>query len=238
MKFVKIEGAGNTFLLLDTPADLDSLTIQSLCHTHQVDGLLHLVPDFSADCRMHYYNRDGTEGSMCGNGLRCVAFHLGKDCTIATEVGIRKGFCYKDSAKVEMGTVRILKQLSLDNRDFFFVDSGVPHALTFVPDVSTIDLNTFGPLYRSHTAFGPAGTNVSVVQKIDNTKLRIRIYERGVEAETGACGTAACAACTLLKPTQPTRYEVIPPSKMALFVEITPKAADYVAYLEGPCRYL
>ncbi len=251
-----IEGAGNTFILLhslDPFFSISQKAIEILCLKNDVDGFLLITPHVSSDCTMQYYNRDGNEAGMCGNGLRCTAFYLGtisrtanehnhltNTHSIATAKGIRNGFSDNNSATVEMGIVHFLNEYRLKDMHgsswtFSLFDSGVPHAIALVKDITDYDLSSIGPYFRYHESFAPAGTNISLIQIESDTKLLIRTYERGVEAETGACGTAACAAASFINPQQKRTFQIIPTSKNPLFVTIIPSEDGNMALLKGPC---
>ncbi len=236
-----IEGSGNSFVLIDGINENISLTqaaIETLCAKHKVDGLLFLSSSPNADCRMQYFNRDGKEAPMCGNGLRCTAFYLQKESLIETAKGLRAGKASKNSAIVDMGYARILKTVHLDSYDFTFIDTGVPHAVAIVDNVDEVDLATVGPRYRHHEAFGAAGTNVSFAKKIHDTHYQIRTYERGVERETGACGTAASALACALLPKKNNCFTITPTSKQDLYVNVTPIGDGFQTTLEGPCHFI
>lgn len=182
-------GAGNTFLVEDDRSGTFPVAkIPDLCGT-SIDGVILLRPNFS----MAIFNSDGSEASMCGNGLRClVAFlkDLGieeKEYVITTRAGIYRAYFEGDEIAVIMQPPKIY---FLDD-SFSFLDTGVPHAVFFVDDVESIDVNTEGRQIRFDPFFGPQGTNVNFVEK---GSLKMRTYERGVERETRACGTGATAA--------------------------------------------
>lgn len=241
LRYRLIEGSGNSFVLIDATCQDISLSqkaIETLCTTHKVDGLLLLTSSPIADCRMKYFNRDGREAGMCGNGLRCTAFYLQKECLIETAQGVRAGKSGQNSAAVDMGEPELLKTVTIDSYDFILIDSGVPHAITFVDSVDDVDLKNFAPQYRHNKTFGPHGANVSVAEKIDEARYKIRTFERGVEAETGACGTAACALACALQPTKNIRFTITPSSKQDLYVSVKPIEGKLTMALEGPCHFI
>lgn len=206
-KFAKYEGAGNDFILLDLrdkSPEISSKLIARLCNRHfgiGADGLMTLSANPALDCTMRYYNADGSEGEMCGNGARCFslfAHHLG----IGGEV---KRFDARDgehSAQL-LRTEELRGEIELGMTDvhsiqtgngWWFVNTGVPHYVEFVEDLDTVDVLGRGRTIRYDTARFAQGTNVNFVQITGSGSLRIRTYERGVEAETLACGTGATAA--------------------------------------------
>jgi len=211
-----MHGAGNDFVLLDgrsvnIPSNRASL-VQFLCDRRTgvgADGLMILLEDDSSDFRLCYYNADGSEGEMCGNGARCAA-------ALAHQIGLapaRMRFVIQSAeytASVESdGKVRIgmqpvvlLKQsdelqhlLRVNQRAMLLLEVGVPHLVVEVEgDLTKIDVAGIGRELRYHSEFAPRGCNVNFVQRAPSGKVRIRTYERGVEEETRACGTGAVAA--------------------------------------------
>ena len=149
---------------------------------------------------MRIFNKDGSEAESCGNGLRCMARYL-LDQNIPSNHRIWMHdrwvhFFYEgERVGVCMGAAKDLKlHIQTEKGPVHFVDTGVPHAIQFVADPDKVDLATFGPWLRHHPLFQPKGTNASVAKINPDGSIRIRTYERGVEGETLACGTGACAA--------------------------------------------
>lgn len=205
--FSKYEGAGNDFILVDARDGRfrpDAGLVARLCDRHfgiGADGLMTLSSDARTDCSMRYYNADGSEGEMCGNGARCFALfadHLGIG-------GSCKRFAARDGLH-EAGVRRTSDQegtVVLSMRDVgridpcgegWALDTGVPHYVEFVDDPAAVDVAGRGRAIRRDTARFPAGTNVDFVRIAGPGRLCMRTYERGVEAETLACGTGAVAA--------------------------------------------
>jgi diaminopimelate epimerase len=215
LPFIKAHGAGNDFILIDNrrcdfPFEDGSL-IGHLCHRRfgiGADGLILLQHSEKADYRMVYFNADGKEANLCGNGLRCfVAFicELGDhraSLTIETKSGLIE--CKRNGQRItscfpEPQILRGPFPLALSGgvRETFHVFSGVPHAVIFSDELEEEDLQLLGREVRNHPAFLPAGVNVNLIEW-EETVVRIRTYERGVEAETFACGTAALAAAKVV----------------------------------------
>jgi diaminopimelate epimerase len=206
ISFTKYEGAGNDFVLVDD-RDLhfplhDAKWIQRLCHRRfgiGADGVILLQHDPAADFRMRIFNSDGSEAEGCGNGLRCLMRFIAdlgfkqRLYRIAVSHRILEADYRKEGIGVEMGEMRGLRSERIDGMDIHFVDSGVPHAVWFVPDVETVALETIGPFLRYHSCFAPRGTNVNFAAVQTDGSVRVRTYERGVEGETLACGTGATA---------------------------------------------
>lgn len=207
LTFCKYEGAGNDFILMDNRGNAfapDPLRIARLCDRHfgiGADGLMTLSASPRCDCSMHYYNADGSEGEMCGNGARCFvlfAEHLGIGGSRKTFEALdgvhRAAVCRADASagEIEVGMTDVEQIVSGDG--WWFLNTGVPHYVEFVDDPAKVDVLTRGSRIRHDTARFPEGTNVDFVQIVGNGHLRMRTYERGVENETLACGTGATAA--------------------------------------------
>jgi diaminopimelate epimerase len=203
LTFVKYHGAGNDFILIDDRAlTFSSTLVPSLCHRRfgiGADGVILLQPNL----RMRIFNVDGSEAESCGNGLRCLAaflLHLGferKRYQITTGAGIVEVDYRGECIAVKMGIQFPCKAaLHWQGREVFFIDTGVPHAVVFVEDVEGIDLDKEGSLLRHHPAFGERGANVNFAN-LENS-VRVRTFERGLEAESWACGTGAVAVAMAL----------------------------------------
>lgn len=212
LSFAKYEGAGNDFILIDdrTPSFPlnDKTLIQRLCHRKRgigADGLILLQLDSSADYRMRIFNADGSEAESCGNGLRCLVLFLSdlglppkKTISIRTADRIVQAEWRNGRVAIQLGAPYHLKlHQTIDGYDLHTVDTGVPHAVLFVPDVLKADLSRLGPTIRHHPHFQPHGTNFSVAALNPDHTLSVRTYERGVESEVLACGTGAAAVAVI-----------------------------------------
>ncbi len=217
--FLKMHGAGNDFIMIDHRAlngvTLDSDRIAALCDRRTgvgADGLIIIGPTSSSGSsfRMNYYNADGGEAEMCGNGARCsvgFAHHLGlvqDRCRFDTQAGILDGTRHgPDDIEVTLTPWRNL-ELEIDVGEtpwpaHHSCDTGVPHLVIPVDDIDSVPVTEWGSRLRHHLNFSPAGTNVNWVARVDNSELFLmRTYERGVEAETLACGTGASAVAVVL----------------------------------------
>ncbi len=208
--FTKYEGAGNDFILIDNREGIftpDPSIIARLCDRHfgiGADGLMTLSSCDTADCTMHYYNADGSEGEMCGNGARCFtlfAHHLGVCSDVchfeATDGPHTAHLLQADtrSGQIELGMINVSEIRT--GEGWWFLNTGVPHYVEFVEDVTTVDVLSRGAAIRYDSSRFPQGTNVNFVQLLDSGILRMRTYERGVENETLACGTGATAAALI-----------------------------------------
>lgn len=214
MFFWKAHGAGNDFVLIDDRSSLfpdeDPLLIERLCNRHKgigADGLILLQSSSLADYKYRIFNSDGKEASMCGNGLRClVPFLEVLACTkesyqIQTHKGIRKVGRIGKNIFASLGVPFFIQKNTfafgkLDKIAEVW-DTGVPHAVFWVDDVSAVDVDSIGRNVRHSPLVAPNGVNVNFASFEASGSVRIRTYERGVEKETLSCGTgaAAVAAC-------------------------------------------
>jgi len=215
LPFTKMNGAGNDFILLDNRDGkhaLDSSRIALLCDRHRgvgADGVLAVeLPLQGADFRMRYYNADGGEAEMCGNGARCFARFARKlgasnaEVSFETPAGIIRASFPDNEVRVAMSdphSHRPPASLEINGRtlEVHFLNTGVPHAVVFTDDVEAVNVSRDGAALRYHPAFAPKGTNANFVQALSPGSIAIRTYERGVEGETLACGTGVCAAALL-----------------------------------------
>ena len=211
IRFVKMHGAGNDFIMInaiDGPLDLEEKTIAALCSRHRgigADGLIIIRPGESADFRMVYHNSDGGEADMCGNGARCAArfaYEAGIASTpmrFETSSGVVEAEIDGELVMVGIGEVRGVEtgmRLEGVAGDVQFADSGVPHAIVLHEEVTTIPDEEFmelAKILRWHSRFEPKGVNVNLVTIRGLHEVVYRTYERGVEGETEACGTGAAA---------------------------------------------
>ncbi|MBI5836615.1 MAG: diaminopimelate epimerase [Candidatus Eisenbacteria bacterium] len=209
--FTKMHGAGNDFVVLDgrgarLPGDIPAF-VRHVCDRRRsvgADGVLILAPSERADFRMRYYNADGGEAEMCGNGARCISRFAaargvgGPDLTFETLSGPIRARVRPDTVTVHMGDARDVRPeaavAGFAGPPVLFLNTGVPHAVLFVDDVGAVPVVEWGRLLRHHAAFAPAGANVDFVQVKGPRRIAVRTYERGVEDETLACGTGITAA--------------------------------------------
>lgn len=218
--FYKMHGSGNDFILIymDGCPELMDLNMEKwatqLCMRKfcvGADGLIFLTKKRmsypEASFRWHFYNSDGSRAEMCGNGSRCaarLAFKLGiapKKHVFETDAGLIEAEVFEDkkSVKVQLTNPKdFQKDIDLEIADQFykvhFVNTGVPHVVLFFEHLSEINVPVLGSKIRFHEKFQPQGTNVNFVSISNDGVLHIRTYERGVEAETYACGTGAAAS--------------------------------------------
>jgi diaminopimelate epimerase len=220
LRFTKMNGAGNDFVMLDNLAGSIQLTaeqISKICDRHRgvgADGILLLEKATNgADFRMRYYNRDGGEAEMCGNGARCFARFAKKvagtkgPITFETLAGIIGAEVEGDSVTLQMSDPTELKlnvKLQLEGEDATvnFINTGVPHVVVPVSRVDMVNVQARGAAIRHHEMFSPKGTNANFLEKRGKQNIAIRTYERGVEEETLACGTGVVASALVFAATQ------------------------------------
>ena len=226
-RFTKMHGTGNDYVYvngfeqeIENPGEL-SIRISDRHFGIGSDGLILIVPSKVADCRMRMYNADGSEGAMCGNGIRCVAKYAYEHgivhsdrITVETQSGIKTldltvedgkvtyvkvnmGVAVLEPARIPVtaeGDDFISQPLVVDGKEYkaTCVSMGNPHAVTFLDGVEDLDLPRIGPLFESHPLF-PERVNTEFVRLIDRSTIAMRVWERG-NGETMACGTGACAA--------------------------------------------
>lgn len=213
VKFTKMHGAGNDFILVDDregafPAD-DHMRMAAFAAARTgvgCEGVILVQPSSSADFRMVFFNPDGTEADLCGNGARCVA-------AFAREIGAARGDSMTfdtraglvDAEVLGGGQVKVWMPepkgrrygLDVEGEKGDFIVAGVPHFVVACANVAAVDVQTRGRALRLAGEFEPEGTNVDFVQYLPPHKAIMRTYERGVEAESGACGTGAVATAVV-----------------------------------------
>ena len=223
LPFVKMHGAGNDFVMVDhrelaargLEGRLTRQAIEALCDRRKgvgADGLIIIGPGTPGQTsfRMTYYNSDGGEAEMCGNGARCSVAHAhrlglaGATCRFDTWSGALDGWVHgPGDLEISLPGWRDLElDVGLDGTPWerhASCNTGVPHLVMPVANVDDVDLAAWGPRLRFHERFGKAGTNVNWVSPDGpGGGWRIRTYERGVEAETLACGTGSSASAVIL----------------------------------------
>ena len=215
LHFYKMNGAGNDFIVIDNREleySLDGDTIAFLCDRHRgigADGLLAVEPaEKGADYKFRYYNADGGEAEMCGNGARCFGFftaHLADGEEIPSSVsfetiaGTLTAELIGDDVRIAMSEPKDLElkcgaRIENFHDDIHSLNTGVPHTVSFVEDLENLDVVTHGRAIRNHPQFTPNGTNANFAQVLAPDHIAIRTYERGVEGETLACGTGMVAS--------------------------------------------
>ena len=203
MQFYKYQGTGNDFIVIDDRNEQFNLSKEEITHLCQrrfgigADGLMLLQQASGYDFKMVYYNSDGTLGTMCGNGGRCLV-RFAADLHIIQEKasfmavdGPHTAFVDGEKISLKMSDVQAIDQ----HGDDFFTNTGSPHFVRFTKQLQFFDVKNTGAAIRYSEAYQPIqGTNANFVEKLDSQSIFVRTYERGVEDETYSCGTGVTAA--------------------------------------------
>jgi len=216
LPFYKMSGSGNDFILLDnrdgilSEKDVNSF-VSKVCRRKLsvgADGLILIESSNKADFKWQFFNADGSEAEMCGNGGRCAARFAylkgiaSSPLSFETRVGIIHAEVVDERVKIEMPPA---KDIQIDYRldvngtilEVSSINIGVPHVVIWTSELDDVPVAKLGRAIRYHKRYMPAGTNVDFVRVQDKGVLEIRTYERGVEEETLACGTGAVAAAMI-----------------------------------------
>jgi diaminopimelate epimerase len=213
IEFYKMSGSGNDFIIIDNRdlslnvGDLPAFARRVCARKISVgaDGLFLIEPSRTVDFKWQFFNSDGSVAEMCGNGSRCVARFAylkgitGKKMSFETIAGIISAEVNDDIVKVKLtdpSSVKAKIKIAANGQEFILdsIDTGVPHAVVFVDDLDNCDVYDNGRKIRYHKNFAPRGTNADFAAVINQHKIKVRTYERGVEDETLACGTGMVAA--------------------------------------------
>lgn len=223
ISFTKMTASGNDFIVVERRAQetesrevLKRLAKNACDRKYGIgaDGLLVLEPSEKADIRMRIFNPDGSEAQMCGNGARCCAkyfsFRLAavssQPIEIETKAGVLRAYVDEDTVKLKMSEphgIRLNFKLTSGGEsggselEANYINTGVPHTVIFVDDLDKADVLALGRKIRFHQEFAPDGSNVDFTKVLNNDTIAVRTYERGVEAETEACGTGAAASAII-----------------------------------------
>lgn len=203
MEFVKMEGLGNDFVVVEGPLSPSREEIARWCDRRRgigADGVLVVTPGDDRTVAMDYWNADGSPAEMCGNGLRCVArfavdegFVSGEVFTVVTAEGSRRVEVGEAVVRVELGPVDTEGDTKVvAGYDLASVSVGNPHAVAFVDDCHSVPVETVGPVVEGDSLY-PERTNVEFATVVSRDRITLRVWERGV-GETLACGTGAAAA--------------------------------------------
>jgi len=261
LEFYKMSGHGNDFILVDNwekqvgEADMPSLT-RAVCHRRYgvgADGMIFIEegPD-EVDFAWRFFNSDGSEAEMCGNGGRCAArfaYLLGiapTEMMFQTLAGVIRAEVTPETVKIQLtppseAEMDCVVDVSGQTMRFCTINTGVPHAVTWVDDVDGLPVQEIGRVVRFHPHFMPAGTNADFVQVLGEDFLAIRTYERGVEDETLACGTGCVAAALLsaLKGLVESPTRIVTRGGEELRVHFTMHDGVFTdVFLEGPVRVI
>jgi diaminopimelate epimerase len=216
--FFKMNGSGNDFIIINNQERVVEENINlsvkdfviKVCKrglSVGADGLILIEKDDECNFRWRFFNNDGSEVEMCGNGARCAArfAYLNNIAPIEMKFRTLAGVIKAEITGINSVKAQLTmptdyrENIKLDGIDMeaSFINTGVPHVVYFVDDVDSVDVEKLGSKTRYHKYFEPEGTNVNFVEVLDTNKIKIRTYERGVEGETLACGTGATAAALI-----------------------------------------
>ncbi|MED5579578.1 MAG: diaminopimelate epimerase [Nitrospinota bacterium] len=258
IKFMKLSGSGNDFIFVenfDNEFKEESMAdfVKSVCRrglSVGADGLMFIESSEKADFKWRFFNADGSEGEMCGNGGRC-AIRFAKETglikkkgSFETMAGVLDASIDGNRVKVKMtkphsftqSTKIILRdeEVLLDS-----INTGVPHAILYTKNLDSVDVLNDGREIRRHSIYQPDGTNVNFVKVLDSNNITIRTYERGVEDETLACGTGAVASSLLAAARNlvesPVNVQVKSGESLMIHFEGNPEDTSDV-YMEGDTR--
>lgn len=245
IEFYKYQGTGNDFIMVDCRVlpemKLSNYQIQQICNRRfgiGADGLIQIFEHPEYDFEMRYFNSDGSR-SFCGNGARCAvkfAHSLGifdSKTTFKAIDGYHEAELTDDLVALKMSDV----QQWTENEDHYIFDTGSPHYVKFVDDLSEFDIIKFGKEIRFSEKFQKDGINVNLVQNCSDLSLSMLTYERGVEDETLSCGTGATAVglAYILKNKQNGTHEIdIKVKGGQLKIQATRKSTFSNIYLIGP----
>lgn len=261
LHFYKMNGAGNDFIVIDNrdlSIKLSKGEIEALCDRHRgigADGLLAVEPaENGADYKFRYYNADGGEAEMCGNGARCfgrftahigdevqnsVSFETIAGMLTAEMIGEDVRIAMSDPFDLDLNTNCEIESLGAA---IHFINTGVPHAVAFVDDLENLDVVKHGATIRYHERFSPKGTNANFAKVLAPDHIAIRTYERGVEDETLACGTGMCAAALihslLTDAPSPVKVDVAGGDTLEIGFERTGESSFRNVTLSGPADFV
>ena len=214
LKFYKYQGTGNDFVLIDNRQQIFSKNntklVAFLCDRKfgiGADGLILLENDELSDFRMIYYNSDGNESTMCGNGGRCIVAFAKKLGVIENETSFRAiDGLHKATITNDLVTLQMIDVEEIKTREkYLFLDTGSPHHVQRVQDVESLNVTKEGAKLR-YGIYGKAGSNINFVETIDSNTFKIRTYERGVEDETLSCGTGVTAVALAMHKAKVTEH--------------------------------
>lgn len=258
--FWKMSGSGNDFIIVDNregriPSAAMADLAARICRRRLsvgADGLILVENADSADFAWQFFNADGSRAEMCGNGARCAARFAflngiaGPEMAFDTDAGRIEAQMAGDRVRIRLtdpADCRPERTLLLAQGPVRAgsVNTGVPHLVMAVADIEAVDVNGLGREIRFHEDFSPAGTNANFVHLGEDGTVAIRTYERGVEAETLACGTGAAAAALILARTagRPSPVRLLTRSGAELAVHFTDANGRFTeVFLEGDARVI
>jgi diaminopimelate epimerase len=251
IEFYKYQGTGNDFVMIDNRSGFfPKENVQLIAHLCDRrfgiggDGLILLENDSDTDFRMVYYNSDGNQSSMCGNGGRClVAFAkwlklINTTCTFIATDGLHHATIAENGqVSLQMIDVPNVKITS----DYVFLNTGSPHHVQMVEDLENYNIKENGAAIRYGVLYGAAGSNINFVKQINANTFSIRTYERGVEDETLSCGTGATATAIAMNATGKTDSTSIHLNVEGGKLEVSFEKKDGLftnVFLKGPAEFV
>lgn len=261
LPFTKMSGTGNDFILIDhrnprIAREVMPEFVRLACRRRfsvGADGLIFIEDSDKADFKWLFFNADGSEAEMCGNGARCAArfayIHgiAPAHMRFETVAGIIEANVADTDVSVLMTEPRAFQldlEIEVDNRSLQLdsVDTGVPHAVLFVESYDGFDVRQLGSQIRHHQQFMPAGTNVNFVLPMEDGAFKVRTYERGVEDETMACGTGAVAAALIAaartKAISPVRIVTSGNDQLSIIFDLHEGPSAKNVFLKGPANVI
>ena len=249
--FYKYHGTGNDFILIDNRSSFfhknDTKMIERLCDRRfgiGADGLLLIENDNSSDFRMIYFNADGNEGSMCGNGGRCLVAFAKRLNMISTET------TFIASDGLHFATISDDGLVSLQMKDVdtveitaehVFLDTGSPHHVQMEENLAALDVKSAGANIRYSEMYGKAGANVNFVKQDTDDTFSMRTYERGVEDETYSCGTGATAVAIAMRSLGKTKHDKVNLNVKGGTLEVSFNKSNEKftgVFLKGPAEFV
>jgi diaminopimelate epimerase len=262
IEFYKMSGSGNDFILIDNrsrqvEAAIGSMAVEdfvrAVCEpkvSAGADGLILIQESGKADFCWRFFNADGSEVEMCGNGGRCAArfaYLRGiakENLSFETVAGIIDAEVKGDTVKLRLTDpfdLRTGETIRIDGRDYGVssINTGVPHVVFYVDDLDAFDVFNIGRSIRYHEHYQPRGTNANFVKSLDRRSMIVRTYERGVEDETLACGTGSVASVLVSAAKgfvdSPVAVQVKSGEKLTIHFEKTARGFEKI-YLEGKAK--
>jgi len=251
INFEKYEGTGNDFVMIDNRNDFfpkkDIKLIAHLCDRRfgiGADGLILLENDPNSDFKMVYFNSDGNQSTMCGNGGRCLVAFANKLKIIQSSATFR-AIDGLHHATISEDAIVSLQMKDIDSvksePHYTFLDTGSPHHIEMVTAISNVDVKSQGAAIRYSALYGLAGANVNFVEQIDQDTFSIRTYERGVEDETLSCGTGATAVAIAMNCIGKTHSNAIKINVKGGKLEVSFDNNDFQysnVFLKGPATFV
>jgi diaminopimelate epimerase len=256
--FTKMHAAGNDFILIDNRHSKVSAIVkkrkQRLCARKTgigADGILMLEKDKQYPFMMRYFNADGGEAALCGNGARCVALYAYVNGLVPRRFAFRSRSGIHSVSVRKNGSIKVALPSCIFHKSntttvhgkklpYAYVTVGVPHIIIFAPNLDQINIPMVGKRIRNLKRFQPQGTNVNFAMVTRSRRLRVRTYERGVEDETLACGTgvAATAAVALRNGMVSSPVQVETASGETITVQFKKSGEMLVPYLIGKAHFV